>query len=176
MLTATTPTPRPPTHRYTPASVSYLSKAIGVINGYSFSHSLAAACAILYHLNCSKATEDNPGRLHPMYIALHDTVGSLDEQHARQRLLQDILADVLDAVREKFHVKYLKLMELSDCHPRSPRWRDIIFCLMPRLLYSTQFRCAGDLNRRVHQPTRSWTERWRCHDPGESSPAYSTIW
>ena len=150
MLTATTPSPRPPTHAYTPASVSHLSKAIGVIKGYSVSHSLAAARAILFHLNCSKDTEDNPGRLHPMYITLNHMVGSIDEQFARQRLLQDILADVLDAVHDKFHVEYLKLMELSDCSSRSPRRRDIIFCSMSWLLYSIQFRCAEDLNRHVH--------------------------
>ena len=85
-----------------------------------------------------------------MYIALNHTVGSIDEQFARQRLLQDILADVLDAVHEKFHVEYLKLMELSDCSSRSPRRRDIIFCSMSWLLYSIQFRCAEDLNRHVH--------------------------
>jgi hypothetical protein len=155
MLTVMTPTPRPPTHHYMPASVLYLSKAIGIINGYSFSHSLAAARAILYHLSCSKDTEDNPGRLHPMYIALHHTVGSIDEQFARKRLLQDILADVLDAVRELFHVEYLKLMELSDCSSQLPRWRDIIFCSMSRLLYPIQFCCAGDHNQHVHQPARS---------------------
>ena len=96
-------------HCYTPASVVHLSKSIGVIDGFSYSHSLAAVRTILQHLNCCKASKDNPGGLHPMYISLCCLAHSIDEKRVRRILLRDTLSDVLDVVRENFHVSYRKL-------------------------------------------------------------------
>lgn len=130
---------------YTTASVTHLAKCIGIIEGFGYSHSVAAARAILYHWNFCNARHDFSGRLHPMYIPLCN-LGSIDEARARKILLQETLSDVLDAVRENFHVSYRKLMELSDFDSGSHRRRDIILCSMSRLSYSIRFCCAGHLN------------------------------
>jgi hypothetical protein len=107
-------------YNYSAAGIAYNSRKIQGV--FPASHSQAAARAALRFLKFGDGAEHNTRRnnivgLHPMYFAFRDAASGLaDDPSAGDKLLQDTLTDVFDAVSENF--TFLKLAELrSDYHP-----------------------------------------------------------